>query len=164
MVYSFEQLLQSGTVALEFIGDNYPGNTLKRLEQFPKKLVSRRFIPSALHQNINNLTILVHSSLQIRSLALNLNDDFIEMPLVRRFREAAANLVGVGLGQLETPFANCFVSNLDASIEHHFFDVSETEGESEVQPDAVGDDLGGKAMSFITDAHSLSFTQIGKLH
>lgn len=128
-----------------------------RLKQFPKKFVSGGFVPSTLHQDINHLTILVHSSPEIELLAFNLDDDFIEMPLIRRLRTTAANLVGIDLGKFEAPLADRFISNLDASIEHHFLDISETEGEGEIQPDAIGDDLGRKTMSFITNAHSLSF-------
>jgi hypothetical protein len=51
--------------------------------------------------------------------------------------------------------------HVNASIKHHLLNVSEAEREGVIQPDAVGDDLGGEAMSFITNAHPLSFTQTG---
>jgi hypothetical protein len=37
-------------------------------------------IPSRLHQNVNHLAILIHSSPKILLLAVDTNEDFVQMP------------------------------------------------------------------------------------
>ena len=46
--------------------------------------------------------------------------------------------------------------HFNPAIEHHFFNISETEWEGVIQPDAVGNDFGWEAMSFVRAAHPLS--------
>ena len=35
----------------------------------------------------------------------------------------------------------------DTALEHHFLDVAKAQAEAEIQPDAMGDDLGGETVS-----------------
>jgi hypothetical protein len=82
-------------------------------------------------------------------LPLNLKKDFIEMPSVSKVSTPCAQAFGVRLSELLAPFPNRFVANHDPALGHHFVDVAKTQAESKVQPHAVADDLGGKAMAFV---------------
>ena len=64
----------------------------------------------------------------------------------------------VGLaGAFEAPSPERFVGDRDAAIEHHFLDVAEAQRESVVQPHAIANDLGGKAMATVGISHEGSF-------
>lgn len=49
------------------------------------------------------------------------------------------------------------IGDLNPTVDH-LFNTPKAKGEGVIQPDAVEDNLRWEAMSFITDAHSLSFT------
>ena len=66
------------------------------------------------------------------------------MPLASWCWTAATNFISKSLTELATPVANGFVSDEDASIQHHLLYVAIAEGERVVQPDAVADDLGAE--------------------
>ncbi len=57
-------------------------------------------------QNIQDVAIWVHGSPQILDVAIDLDQDFIEMPLVTGLRTAAASVVSKGLAKLEASVAN----------------------------------------------------------
>ena len=78
------------------------------------------------------------------------------MPFISGLGTTPTELIGIDLSKLEAPFPNCFVGNADAAIEHHFVDILEAKRKGVVQPDAVGDDLGGETMPLVTGTHSLS--------
>ena len=59
VVYSFQDLLHGGTIDFEFVSDDNPGSKTLRHQQFVEKLVGCLFIPTALHQYIEYLAILI---------------------------------------------------------------------------------------------------------
>lgn len=59
------------------------------------------------------------------------------------------NLISKSLTKLAAPVADRFVGNTDAAIEHHLLNISVAEGEGVIQPDAVADDLGRKAVTVV---------------
>ncbi len=110
-----------------------------------------------LHQDINDLALLLDGSPQIVLLTPNFDDNFIEIPLVSEFR-TTTNLISVDLSKLETSFADSFIGDLNVPIQHHFLNISKAEREGVVQPNAVSDDLGRDAVSFIGNAYPLNVT------
>ena len=129
MLHPLEEFLLGRTVALELVRDNDSGGTLLGLKQLAEKLVGGRLVASALHQNIDDLAIFINSSPQVILLAVDFDDDFVEVPLIGGFGATVTNLIGIGLGKLPTPLADCFGANGDAAIEHHLLDILEAEGE-----------------------------------
>jgi len=49
-------------------------------DQVTKKLFSCMLIAVALHQNINDIAVLIHSAPEVVALSLNRNKDFVAMP------------------------------------------------------------------------------------
>lgn len=66
--------------------------------------------------------------------------DLIQAPFVSRWRTTAFQLVRVGLPKFQAPLPHRFVGQHNSTLGHEFFDVTETEGETEIEPDAVTDD------------------------
>jgi hypothetical protein len=73
--------------------------------------------------------------------AVDPEEHLIQVPPVAGSQTAAAQAGGVCLSELEAPFADSFVGEGDAPHGHQLLDVAIAEGEAEVQPHAVADDL-----------------------
>ena len=50
---------------------------------------------------------------------------------------------------LSAPLTNGFIGDGDATFGQQFFDFTETEAETMVQPDGVANNFGGKAMTLV---------------
>jgi len=61
----------------------------------------------------------------------------------------AAQTVGISLTELEAPFSDRLIRKGDTATSHQFFDVAKTQRETKVEPDAMTNDLRGKAMTMI---------------
>ena len=59
-------------------------------------------------------------------------------------------LIGIVLPELATPLADGFIGDVDAAFEQELLHVAVAQGETIVEPDAVADDLAGKAVIFVT--------------
>jgi hypothetical protein len=74
-------------------------------------------------------------------LAVDLDEDLVQVPLVTRPGLAAAQRIDLLLPQLHAPTADGLVGDDHAALKHQLLDLTEAEREPEVQPHAVGDHL-----------------------
>ena len=86
------------------------------------------------------------------------------MSLVSRLGATATNLIRILLSKLFAPFADRFVGHLNAAIEHHFLNVAVAQREVVIEPDAVTNDLDGKSVVFVIDAHGRALQDAGKAY
>src|SRR5262249_37008319 len=75
---------------------------------------------------------------------------FIQMPFIARLRATTTQPIGVILPKLPAPFADGFVGHRDTALEQEFLHVAIAQGEAIVEPDAMTDDLAGKAVVLVT--------------
>jgi hypothetical protein len=66
-------------------------------EKFAEKAFGGFFVPSALHEDVEYIAILVHSSPQILSLATDRKKDFVHMPCVATMRATTTEFIGIRL-------------------------------------------------------------------
>src|SRR5882724_3259137 len=87
--------------------------------------------------------------------SVDFEEHLIQVPLVTRPRRSAAQTVGVSLTELKAPFSDSLIRKGDTATGHQFFDIAKAQREAKVEPDAMTDDLRGKAMTMIKrdDAH-----------
>ena len=62
VVYSFENLFLGCSITLQFVCDNHSWYSVLGLEKFAEKLLSSPLVTTALHQNIDDLAILIDGS------------------------------------------------------------------------------------------------------
>src|ERR1700674_988864 len=136
-------------VTAQLVGDDGPWNVLKTLEQFAKELLRRLLIPPRLHQNIEHLAVLVDGAPQVLQLAVDAKKNFIEMPPVAESAAAGTNPLGVHSAKLQAPLAHALIADCDATLRHHFFDVSVAECKSKIKPSAMTDNYGRKAVAAV---------------
>jgi hypothetical protein len=102
-----------------------------------------------LDQNIQHVALLIHRPPEIMTLTTNGEENLIEMPLVAWSRTPAPELIGIGLAEFPTPLADCLIGDDNAACKQQFFDISITEAEPVIEPDAVADNFNGKAVVFV---------------
>jgi hypothetical protein len=71
------------------------------------------------------------------------------MPFVATLRTAATEFVRVRLPKLQTPLPHGFIGDGDPSLCQQFFNIAITEGETEIQPHGVANNLSWKAKAFV---------------
>jgi hypothetical protein len=81
--------------------------------------------------------------------SVDFEEHLIQVPLVTRPRRLAAQTVGLSLTELEAPFSDGLIRKGDTATGHQFFDIAKAQREAKVEPDAMTDDLRGKAMTMI---------------
>ena len=113
-----------GAVALQFIRDDDPWHIRQPLEQFTEKLLRGLLIPTALHENIEHVTVLIDGPPQIVTLLVEGEKDLIQVPLVARPGAPPTQCIGIGLAKLATPLANGLVGNGNPPLGQQFLDVA----------------------------------------
>src|SRR5262245_46278273 len=81
-----QNLALRGAVAFQLIRDDHPGDILTTFEQLAEKLLRGLFVAPALHQNIENIVVLVHRPPQVMPLTMNGEKYLIQVLLVTRPR------------------------------------------------------------------------------
>jgi hypothetical protein len=92
---------------------------------------------------------------EVMETAVDLEEDFIEVPSVAGPWRLAAQGIGISLTKLERPLTDGFVGEVDAAHPHHFFNIAEAEGEAKVQPYTMADDFRGEAMTAVKRGRGL---------
>src|SRR2546428_6377357 len=101
---------------------------------------------AALHQDSEDIVVLIHRPPGIMAFVIDREKPLIEMPFIARARAAALQLIGIILPTLATPLADGLVGHRDAVFEQEFLHVAVAEREAIIQPDAMADDLAGEAV------------------
>jgi len=71
-----------GMVASQFVGHEPPGRLALLLDKSAEKAGRSFRIPPCLHEDIQDLTILIHSSIQITQFSVDTHEDLIDEPLI----------------------------------------------------------------------------------
>jgi hypothetical protein len=95
MFHSRQECPLGGTVTVQFVGDDHAGNGGEALEQLLEESLRRFLVPPALHQNIEEMSVLIHRTPEILALTPNGEKHFIEVPLVAPSGTAAPELMGI---------------------------------------------------------------------
>jgi hypothetical protein len=93
--------------------------------------------------------MLVHCSPKILDLAVDLEEDLVQMPLISRLWATAFELVSVDLPELEASVANGFIADDDPTSGEEFFYITVAERKAKIEPDSVGDNSGGVAVALV---------------
>ena len=104
------------------------------LQQLAEKSLRGFLVPPALHQNIEDMSVLIHRPPEIMALALNGEKDLIQVPLVARPGTPAPELIGIWLPELAAPLPDGFIRDDHPTGEQEFFDIAVAEAEAEIQP------------------------------
>ena len=97
MFHTREEFSLVGSLALEFVGHDHARDGGQALEQRAEELLGRLLIPAALHQDIQDVPLLISCSTQIVMFTLDRQKHFIHLPRVTRPGAAAVQLIRIRL-------------------------------------------------------------------
>src|SRR5262245_61755055 len=87
--HTWQHLAFGRTVALQLIRDDHAWHIYQALEQLAKEFLGGFLVPPALHQDVEDVVVLIHRSPQVMTLAVNGPKHLIHMPLVAGPRPSA---------------------------------------------------------------------------
>jgi hypothetical protein len=132
MLDTRQDLPLGGAIALELIRDDDSRDVPTAFEQFPEEFLSGSFIPPTLHEDIEDMAILIHRPPQIVPFAVDRQKHLVQMPLITALGTPASQLIGIRLPELPTPLANGFIRDEHPTGEQELFDITITEAEPEI--------------------------------
>jgi hypothetical protein len=126
------------------------GAYAKPLSSLRKNVLAACLSLRTLHQNIEDVPLLIHGPLEVVPPTMNREQDLIQMPLITWPGTSTAQLIGVLLAKLATPFPDRLVGHDHATDEQKLLYISVTEAEPVVQPHAMANDLSREAVVLIS--------------
>jgi hypothetical protein len=103
VLHTGQNLTLRGTVAAELVRDHHPWYVGQALEQLAEKLLRGLLVPSALHENIQYMAVLIHGAPQVVAFAMDRQKDLIEVPRIARPGTPPAELIGIDLPEFPAP-------------------------------------------------------------
>ena len=138
-----------GGVGAQLVGDQSSRDTALGIQQRPKESDGCSPIPVRLHEDVQDVTVLVDRAPQILSATLDRDEHLVERPGVSHPTAAAPQPPRVDRTEPLAPLPNRLVGDRHASLREETFDIAEAEAEPMVEPDRVADDVGRESISVI---------------
>jgi hypothetical protein len=89
-----------------------------------------RFLASAAsHKNIESVPILVNGAPEVVQLAIDHEEDFIQMPCIAGSGTPTPALIGIGLPELQAPLTNGFIRDEGPTGQEQLFHFPVAEAE-----------------------------------
>jgi hypothetical protein len=104
-------------------------------------------LAAPLHQQVENLAIVVDRPPEPELSAADQNRHFIEMPMRSRPRTSAAKFLGEQLPELKHPSPDRFIRDIQPALSQQILDIAEAEGEAKIQPHRVPNDVRWKLVA-----------------
>jgi hypothetical protein len=126
VVESFTQpVLDSGqdlgyrrAVTPEPIRDDDSRHVLQALQQLTEELLGSFLVSSALDEDVQHLTFLVHCSPEVVNTAVDTDEHLIQVPQITWSGTPTTQAISISLPELQAPLANSLVGEGDAAHRH----------------------------------------------
>jgi hypothetical protein len=114
-------------------------------------------VAATLHEQVENLALAVHCSPELERLAADHHGHLVEMPLRSRAGSTAAKLSGKQWAKLQHPASDRLVGDIQPALGEQILDITESEGEANIEPNGVPNDRRSKLVTSERDGcHSPS--------
>ena len=130
-----------GRVTAELVGDQPARDTGLAFQSLPEESDRGALISPRLHQDIEDVTVLVHGPPEILQPAGERHEEFVEMPRVPQPAASAPESASVARTERKAPLADGLVGDRDAPLGQQVLDIPEAQSESVREPHGVADDL-----------------------
>jgi hypothetical protein len=138
------------SIALQLVGDDPEWLLALTAQQSTKEPLGCTLITSRLQQNINHITILIHGTPKILLLAVDSDEEFVQIPGITEaplFHLKTSGIVG---SEFPAPLANGFVRNNYSAFGQKIFNITEAQTEAMIDPYGVADDFRRETVSVVT--------------
>ncbi len=102
-----------------------------------------------LHQNIKNISVLIHCSPKVILFSINADKDFIHIPGIAEWTAVLIDRTSLRWSELTTPIPNRFVGNNNSSLCQKVLNIAKAETKPVIEPDCMTDDPGRKTISVV---------------
>ena len=109
-----------------------------------------------LHEHVQDLALAVDGAPQPEPFSSNHDSRLVEMPLRAWTRPKPTQVASVSWPELQNPASDCFHRTRRARARLEFLHVAVAQGEPQIEPDRVADDLGWELMTSIGDGLHLA--------
>src|SRR5688500_2814972 len=111
VLHARQDLPLGRAIAFELVRDDHPRNVLAALEQLAEECLGCVLVPPSLDQDIQYMTVLIDRPPEIMALAADRERHLVQVPLIARPGTSTAQLIGVLLAKLATPFPDRLVGH-----------------------------------------------------
>src|SRR5262245_57117582 len=123
MFHTGQNLAQGRPVAFQFVRDDHSWYIGESLQEFAEESLRRFLVSLALHQEIEDMPVLVDGAPQVVTLAMDGEKHLIQVPFIPRSGISTAQVVGIDLPELSAPIPDRFIGQDDAAFGHELFGV-----------------------------------------
>ena len=124
-------------VAPQLIGDQPPRCASLTFQELAEEPLSCAPISTRLHENVEDISVLVNCAPQILALTLDRHKELVQVPGVAQATFSSLELSSVRCTKLPRPLSDGLVGDDDPALCKEVFDISEAQTESVVEPDGV---------------------------
>src|SRR5512139_2372350 len=139
----------SGAIRPQVVGNQQVWNEAVLLQQLAHELQRGPLVAPGLDQHIEDLAFSVDGAPQIDQAAIDLQVDLIKMPGAVRPGPAFAQVRRDQRSEMVHPAPDGLIGKPNAAFRQQVFDVAQAQGEAEVEPDRLMDDLGREAVAAV---------------
>ena len=123
-------------VASQLVRNDDARNASRGAQKSTKEAQCSPAVPLRLDQNVDGDAVLVHTPPQVVLDAIDLEEDFVQMPFRADLSSFLSQLGGVEATELLTPFPDGLIRQRHTASSHHLFDIAIAQREPKIQPDA----------------------------
>lgn len=138
-----------GSVATKFIREQTPRFFPLAFQDLAEEALCRPSITTALHEDIEYISILGHGPPQVVPLTADLDEYFVDVPGIAEPAFATFQGAPVARPEFDTPATNGLVRNDDSALGQKVFNVTVAQSEPVVDPDCVTDNLWRKSVPMV---------------
>ena len=102
---------------------------MQSFEKLAKEAFGSFFVASALHQDVEDIPILIDRSPEVVFFSTDSEYDLVHMPCIAATRTATTQFMRVGLPEFEAPLPYGFVGHNDPALCEKFLNRTDNESE-----------------------------------
>ena len=147
-------------VASQFVGNDPQWFGTLAAQESSKESLCGALITMRLDQNVDHVAVLIHGTPQILLLAVDSNEDLIQVPVVAQPSLSSLQFPSIVRTELLTPLPDRLIGHDDSALGEKILDIPEAQAEAMVSPDRIADDLGRETIAGVTRAIALHGTSL----
>jgi len=122
--------------------------SLGRVAAF-ERIVPGALVAVRLNQDVDHVPILIHGTPEILLLAVDSNEDFVQVPNIAEPALTPLQFSGIVWAELLAPEPNRFVRNGNSAFGEKILHIAEAQTETMVNPDSIADDFQRETVTVI---------------
>jgi hypothetical protein len=142
-----EDVSYGSGVASQFVGNDPQWFVALASQQSSKEPLCGALITMRLDQDVDYVAVLIHGAPQILLLAVDPNEDLVQVPVVSEPSLASLQFPSILRTELLAPAPDGLIRHDDSPLGEKILHISEAQTEAMVRPDRIADDLGRETIA-----------------